>query len=69
MLVRGASGTIWVCPGPGWAAVVVPWRVVVAEDVMPSLTVRVTVLVPGVAYLCDAVTPEPAGVPSPQFQV
>ena len=68
MLVRGVSGTIRVWPGPGLGAVVVPWRVVVAEA-MPSLTVRVTVRVPGVAYLCDAVTPEPAGVPSPQFQV
>src|SRR5215204_2167289 len=66
--VRGVSGTIWVCPGPGRGAVVVPCWEVWAEAV-PSLTVKVTVRVPGVAYLRDAVTPELVGEPSPQFHV
>ena len=52
MLVAAISGTIWVWPGPAGGAVVVAaaGRGVVT---VPSLTVSVTVRVPGVAYLCD----------------
>jgi hypothetical protein len=45
MSVRGVSGTSAVCPGPAWPAVGEAVRVVVAV-VVPSLNVRVTVLVP-----------------------
>jgi hypothetical protein len=46
--------------------------VVTVRDVVPvkpllSVTVKVIVLDPAVAYVCVAVTPVPAGVPSPQF--
>ena len=47
------------------------FTVVVDVSVSPasSVTVSVTVYVPPVAYVWLAVLPEPAAVPSPQFQL
>ena len=69
MLVRGISGTIRVWSGPGLAGVVVPGQRGRRRCGAVADRVSVTVRVPVVAYLCYAVTPEPVGVPSPQFQV
>jgi len=46
---------------------VVTVLVVVPVKPLLSVTVRVIVLDPAVAYTCVAVTPVPAAVPSPQF--
>ena len=46
---------------------VVTVLVVVPVKPLLTVTVRVIVLDPAVAYTCVAVTPVPSAVPSPQF--
>ena len=53
----------------GSGAVIVIWRVVVPVPPLVSVTVSVTVKVFAVVNVCVGATPEPAGVPSPKFQL